>query len=109
MAALKSMCAPAWAGSAPAALIAGVGGVCASGRRFIGASGDRAAGMELLPIPAAVSEDVAQGFHRVPDVHVTDIQRRETEAQQVGRAKVTDYVARDQCLHHRIRVRMRKG
>ena len=44
-------------------------------------------------------EHLAQAIDRVPDVDEARVERREAEAQDVGRAEVADHAARDQRLH----------
>ncbi len=59
---------------------------------------DRGLAMEALLLPLAHLEHVAQMLDRVPDVDKTRVQRRQAEAQHVGRAEVADHAACDQCL-----------
>ncbi len=51
--------------------------------------------------PLAAVEHLPQVFHGVPHVGKTRVERRETEAQDVGRAEVADHAAADQRLHDR--------
>ena len=55
-------------------------------------------------------QHLPQVFHRVPDVDEARVERREAEAQDVGRAEVADDAAGDQRLHDRVAaVRVRKA
>src|SRR5262249_32947788 len=66
------------------------------------ASGDLCTLLELWFVPRTRIQDVRQDLHRIPDVHVSQIQRRKAESQNIGCAKITNYAARDQGLHHGI-------
>ena len=48
----------------------------------------------------------AEDFGGAPDVLEAVVERREAEADQVGRAKIADHAARDQRLHDRIALRV---
>src|SRR6188474_3393660 len=69
---------------------------------LIAGSGDRRALVEARVAPFAALEHVAQNLDSVVNIHMARVQRREAEAQDVGRAKVADHAARDQRLHDRV-------
>src|SRR5258708_9735541 len=62
--------------------------------------------LEFWLIPCAFVENLSQYLYRIPNIHVTQIQRRKSEAQDVRRAEVADHALCDQGLHHRIPFRV---
>src|SRR5690606_25042558 len=59
--------------------------------------------------PFARGHDLRQAMDGVPDIDITQIERREAEAQDVGRTEIADHPTVDQGLHDRIALRMREG
>src|SRR5437660_2289132 len=64
--------------------------------------------LELGSTPSTGHENVPKGFGRVPNIDMPDIERAEAKAKQVGRAKIPNDPARDQCLHHRVALLVRE-
>src|SRR5687768_14034627 len=92
MSRLKSSCArSAWTMSS------GLGGWVMSGHRV--------GPLEVVASPFAGLQHLAQVLHGVPRVLETQVQGREAEAEDVGRARaeVADDPARDQRLHDGVR------
>src|SRR4029078_4066884 len=67
-------------------------------------SRDRRPLLEFRPGPQALFEDILQYLCRIPNIGIADIERREAETDDVGRAEIADHALRDQGLHHRIAV-----
>src|SRR5579884_619550 len=59
-------------------------------------------------VPFAGSKDVAEDLRGADHVGEAVVQRRETEAHQVGGPEVADHAARYQRLHDSVAVRMRE-
>ena len=57
---------------------------------------------------APLAHHIAQHCHRVPHIDKPHIERRQAEAQHVGRAEIADHATLDQRLHDRVAVRMRE-
>ena len=53
-------------------------------------------------VPGAACQHLGQLGRRVEHVDVADIERRETEAQQIRGAEIADHAASDQRLHDRV-------
>src|SRR6187431_2152651 len=64
-------------------------------------SGHRVLAVEFGLAPLAAFQDLAQVFDGVPDILAAQVERGQTEAQDVGAAgaEVADDAARDQRLH----------
>src|SRR5258708_15971223 len=62
--------------------------------------------LEFWLIPRAFVENLSQYLYRIPNIYVTQIQRRKPEAQDVRRAEVADHAPCNQGLHHRIPFRV---
>src|SRR5205085_10268198 len=58
--------------------------------------------------PSAIGHNRGKPVDGIPNVRVTRVERRETEAQNIGRAEVADHMTRDQRLNDLISVCMAK-
>ena len=72
-------------------------------------SGDFRAGAELGAIPCASAQDGRERIGGSDHVGFVDVERREAEAHQIGRAEIADHAARYQGLHDRIALGMAEG
>ena len=74
------------------------------------ASSDRGAHVEARLLPLIGRQHVLESIDSVPDIDESCVERCEAEAQDVWRAEVADYSARDEGLHHRVAAsRMREA
>ena len=72
-------------------------------------SGDLAPHGETGIAPAAAGEDARHAVDAMPDVLEAEIERRQAEADHVGRAEIADHVGGDQRLADLEGVRVAEG
>ena len=67
-------------------------------------SGHRRPDLVFWIPPDLLDHDICQNIHGIPHIHISEVKRRESKAQDIRGAEITDHVPFDQGLHDGITV-----